>query len=212
MQRKALFLSILLIATATASIARADYVANHFPGGHGPLSAATTMPAWGEVELCCTPSGAGERWLGDMDGAFWALPTPGQTMIRKSPAPNTYAVAYERSHRPYGQSYVVTSEWVTLPWSPQLVTIQYDDACPLTPGMAIAHPCSTDWTPMDSGGVPTFVVGNNIPKVGLPYGDYLKDTSGAGAGSWCSFNFSDYPSVPVPPGAPNHAVAVDACP
>lgn len=207
--------TLVLIAAllALSSIARADFVTNH-AGGHGPLPAAGSMPSWGNVELCCTPAGGGERWLGDVAGSYWAYPTAGQVWIRRSPAPNTYAVAYEHATYPYGRTLIVGSSWNVAPltWTIALVLIQYDDACPLTPGMAVAHVCSTDWTPMDSANVPTVVIGNNIPKPGLPYGDYLKDTSGTGYGAWCTANFSDYPGVTRPPGMPNHVVAIDHCP
>lgn len=211
MRHPKLTLTLAALLTAACAVARADYLTNHSVG-HGPLSAAGSMPTWGDIEMCCTPAGGGERWLGDVAGGYSAYPTAGQVWIRRSPGGGTYAVAYEHASYPWGRTYVMSSSWAQLAWSPALVTIQYDDACPLTPGMAIAHMCGTDWTPMDSGGVPTYVIGNNIVKPGLPYGDYLKDTSGTGAGPWCSFNFSDFTGVTKPAGAPNHGVAIDACP
>jgi len=186
------------------------YVDNHVGGGHGPLPVGSTMPTWGVVQLCDT-HGDCEGYLGNVDGSYVAYPSTGMYWIARSSAPYTYAVAYEH-HDLTGRTYVVTSSWVPLSWTVGAVSIQYDDACPHTPGMDTVHQCTGTWTPMDSSGVPTYVIANGIPKPGLPYGDYLKDTSGTGAGSWCTFNFSEYPSVPKPAGVPDHGVAVDACP
>lgn len=54
--------TLVLIAALLAlpSIARADFVTNH-AGGNGPLPAAGSMPLWGNIEMCCTPAGGGER-------------------------------------------------------------------------------------------------------------------------------------------------------
>lgn len=205
------FTITMLVTLAACGIARADYVTNHFPGGHGPQPVVGNFRTWGIVELFDT-AGNGEWWLGNVDGAYVAYPTAGKVWVRKSAPPSTYAVAYEFSNFT-GRTFVVTSSWNLLPWSPQALAIQYDTPCPITPGMAVAHACSGDWTPMDGGGVPTVVIGNGIVKPGLPYGDYLHYTADHdGPGSWCTANFSDYPGVTKPAGLPNHVVAVDACP
>ncbi len=204
------FLILAAILTAIASPARADFVTNHVVGGHGPDAVVGDAPSWGAVDVCCTSS---QRWLGDVAGAYWAYPAPNNTWIRKSSAPNTYAVAYEFASWPYGRTAVVPTTWKFLGWAPSLITIQYDNPCPIIPGENTVHACSGDWTPIDEGGLLTYVIGNGLVKPGLPYGDYLHDTSnGGGAWTWCSFNFSDFPGLTKPPGVPNHAVAVDKCP
>lgn len=187
------------------------YVDNHVPLGHGPLPVVGSMPTWGEIEISDGGSN-GERWLGNVAGAYAAHPTAGKHWIWKSPAPNTYAVACELAGCTGGRTWVVTSSWHDLGFVPAVVNIQYDDACPITPGENTVHVRTGDWTPMDSGGLLTYVIANGIVKPGLPYGDYLHAGDRDGPGSWCTFNFSDYPAVPKPAGAPNHGVAVDACP
>lgn len=222
MKAIAAWLSEVLVLLAIVAVigvqqrqARADYVTNHVPGGHGPLSAESAIPTWGVVDVCCTAAtGLGERWLGNEGGSYWAYPSPLQTgvyWIRKSSSPGTYAVAYEFAAYPWGRSYVVTPTFTQLSWPPRLVSITYRNFCPLVPGEIVAHPCGGNWTPMDGGGLLTYVVANGIVKPGLPYGDYLHAGERDGAGSWCDFKFSDFPGLTRPPGAANEAIAVDAC-
>jgi hypothetical protein len=189
------------------------YVDNHVPLAHGPLPATGSPPAWGVVEMWVGSQGA--DYLGNVGSYYVAHPTLGGMPYIAMSSLYTYAIAYEFEVAPgsyAGRTYVVTPTFTQLAWTPQAVIIRYDDPCPITPGMAVAHACSGDWTPMDSGGVPTVVIGNGIQKPGLPYGDFLKYTAGGGPGSWCGANFSDFPGVTKPAGLPNHVVAVDACP
>jgi hypothetical protein len=220
--------TLLLIATIVSSCGVSTeqvatftpaplFVDNHVSGAHGPLSAAGTQADWGVVRLWT--SSFGEDWLGNIDGDYIAHPTnysAGYPWAAVS-AHFTTAVAHEFEGPPgvfSGRSNTIGTTFAQLPYLPAAVTVQYDDPCPLAMATqwTVAHACTGDWTPMDSAGLPTFVIGNGIVKPGLPFGDYLKYTAPGGYGSWCAFNFSDLPNVTKPAGAPARAVAINACP
>lgn len=219
MHRVIAFWTALLLTCAcstpeeTAETRAPLYVDQHVPLAHGPLPATGSTPAWGVVEMW----NVGERWLGNVDSYCIAHPTPTYAPYITKSANYTTAIAYEFEVMPgsfAGRNTAVTTSWQQLAYTPAAVVIMYDDPCPTVNAAQwrAAHACSGDWTAMDGGGVPTVVIGNGIAKAGLPYGDYLKWTGAAGAGSWCTANFSDYPNVAKPAGLPNHVVAVDACP